>query len=81
VQDLKHEMSFKQWLTLLERVRAAAKEKNGIDQDVPADTGAAKLSLHDFARRLEERKKKGYAGEYKGYSPPAEECEDKEASG
>lgn len=78
------EMQFGQWLALLERVRTEARRRNGTDQGVGGvaeDMGSMKLSLGSFAQRLAERKKRGYAGEYKGFVPPIEVAEDGQGSG
>jgi hypothetical protein len=80
VQDIKDEFSMKQWIAFLVRTRAAAQKKIGNTQEVVEDTGAVQLSLQGFARRLEERKKKGFEGEYKGFLPPTEKGGDEEGS-
>lgn len=76
-RDLKEvdEMTLGKWLVLLERARGNARERNGTDRmegEGGEEMRTMKLSLGGFAQRLEERKRKGYAGEYKGFSPPAE---------
>jgi hypothetical protein len=75
MQDYKEEMSMKQWLALLMRTRGGGQLKSGGSQEREGDTEvqAVKLGLQGFARRQEERKKKGYEGDYQGYLPPAEE--------
>jgi hypothetical protein len=72
-------LSIGQWLALLERTREAARKKSGTNFEVE-DTKAVSRSLQGFAQRLEERKRKGYEGEYKGYLPPKEEGWDGEAA-
>ncbi len=70
----------KQWLALLLRTRGAGQIKSEKAPEAEEDVQALKLGLQGFARRLEERKKRGYEGDYKGYLPPPDESNGGEAS-